>query len=157
MHRTFRVRRPRGERGASAVEFALVVPFFMWLIVGVIQYGWYFYAMQSGTSATSDVVRRMSVGECQTSVDRSSLLTQRLGAAKRSGSTVVATATYTTAAAGHAAMSAPGEVGGGVSLEVKFETHDFNFPLITVPDDGKVTRTVFARVEDTTATTGGCS
>jgi Flp pilus assembly protein TadG len=157
MHWVSRALRRRNERGASAVEFAFVVPFLLVLVFGMIQYGWYFYSMQRGTSATSDVVRRMSVGDCQTAVQQENLLTTRLGGAMRSGSPLTVDANYTSAAAGHAAVAAPGEVGGGVELVVTFQTDDFNFPFIPVPDDGEVTRRVFARVEDTTPTGGGCS
>lgn len=148
---------PRNSRGAAAVEFALIVPLLLVLVFGVIQYGWYFFAMQSGTSATSDAVRRLSVGDCQSSAELEALVTNRLGAAKTSSSTVVATPTFTSAAAGHPLVAAPGEIGGGVSLRVQFHTANFHFPFIPVPDDGTVTRTIFARVEDTTATPGGCT
>jgi len=149
--------RPRNARGAAAVEFALIVPILLVLVFGMIQYGWYFFAMQSGTSATSDAVRRLSVGDCQNSVELKALIADRLGAAKTSSSVVVATPTFTSAASGHPTVAAPGEIGGGVTLQVQFDTANFHFPFIPVPDDGTVTRTIFARVEDTTASAGGCS
>ena len=61
-----RVRQRRDERGASAVEFGLVLIPMLYLIFGVIQYGWYFYAMQAGSSAVGDAARRIAVGNCQT-------------------------------------------------------------------------------------------
>ncbi len=155
-------RRPRGsrsacERGTSAVEFALVVPILLVLVFGIIQYGWYFYAMQAGTSATSDAVRRLSVGDCQSSTELNALLVSKLGSARRSGTTVQATVVHTAPTTSHATMPSPGTVGGGVELRVQFQTADFNFPFIPVPGDGTVTRTVFARVEDTNASAGGCT
>lgn len=155
-------RRPRGsrsarERGAAAVEFALVVPILLVLVFGIIQYGWYFYAMQAGTSATSDAVRRLSVGDCQSDAELKALIASKLGSARKSGTTVQTTVVHTTPTAPHTTMSSPGAVGGGVELRVQFQTADFNFPFIPVPDDGTVTRTVFARVEDTSATVGGCT
>ena len=152
-----RVRQRRDQGGASAVEFALVMLPLLVLVLGILQYGWYFYAMQNGTSATSDVVRRLSVGDCQNSTELKNLVVARLGSASTSSSTVQTTVTYTDATTGHAVVAAPGVVGGGVTLEVVFQSSDFNFPLIPVPDDAKVTRTVFARVEDTSSTAGGCS
>ena len=151
-----RGQRVRSSRGAAAVEFALIVPILIVLVFGVIQYGWYFYAMQSGTSATSDAVRRLSVGDCQDETQRETLIANRLGAAKTSSSAVDTTVTYTSAAAGHPTVGAP-EVGGGVTLHVEFDTANFHFPFIPVPDDGTVSRTIFARVEDTTPRAGGCS
>lgn len=153
-----RWRSGRGDdRGTSAVEFALIMVPLIYLVLGIIQYGWYFHAMQAGTSATSDTVRRLSVGDCQDATQRNALLTSKLGSARQATTTVQSTVAYTDAAAGHASMPAPGIVGGGVTLTVEFKTADFNFPLIPVPDDGSVTRTVFARVEDTTPSSGGCS
>ena len=149
--------RSRRERGAAVVEFALVVPILLILVLGIIQYGWYFFAMQAGTSATSDAVRRMSVGECQTAAELDALLISKLGSARSSGTPVTAAVVYTSATTPHAAILSPGAVGGGVEVQVRFQTTDFNFPFIPVPDDGAVTRTVFARVEDTNPTVGGCS
>lgn len=157
MSRRSRASRSAYERGAAVVEFALVVPILLVLALGIIQYGWYFFAMQAGTSATSDAVRRLSVGDCQNSSELNALLVSKLGSARATGTSVTATVTHTSAATGHAVVPSPGAVGGGVELRVQFRTADFNFPFVPVPDDGTVTRTVFARVEDTNATTGGCS
>lgn len=154
MLRNVRMRRRRDDSGASAVEFALVLPILLILVFGIIQYGWYFYAMQAGTSATSDVARRMSVGDCQTTASRDALLAQRLGTARANSTSITATPTYKSAAGAPATTP---EVGGTLALQVEFQTFDFNFPLIPVPDNGKVTRTVTVRVEDTTASAGGCS
>lgn len=149
--------RSREQRGASAVEFALVMLPLLYLVFGVIQYGWYFYAIQAGTSATSDAARRLSVGDCQDVAQRNALLSSRLGAARQGSTAVQSTVTYTDSSAGHTVVSAPGVVGGGVELTVNFQTADFNFPFIPVPDNATVTRTVFARVEDTSPAAGGCS
>ena len=56
----------RDDRGASAVEFALVVPFFVLLVFGIIQYGWYFYVAETASGAASNVTRRLAVGDCWT-------------------------------------------------------------------------------------------
>ena len=53
MHWLSRALRRRTERGAATVEFALVsLPMFI-LILGLIQYGWYFYVAQNTSSAAS--------------------------------------------------------------------------------------------------------
>jgi len=59
--------RTRDTRGAAAVEFAFVMLPMLYLVFGVIQYGLYFYARESGTQAVGDAVRRLSVGDCQDS------------------------------------------------------------------------------------------
>jgi Flp pilus assembly protein TadG len=149
--------RTSSERGATAVEFALVMLPLLYLVLGIVQYGWYFYAMQAGTSATSDTVRQLSVGDCQVSAERAAYLSDRLGSASVSDSSIQSTVVYTSDETGHTPVGAPGVVGGGVELTVVFRTNDFNFPLVPVPDDAEVTRTVFARVEDTSASAGGCT
>ena len=44
-----------------------------------------------------------------------------------------------------------------VTLTATFPTVDLHFPLIPIPNNGNVTRTATARIEDVTAITGGCS
>lgn len=154
--RSLRRARSRGDRGAAAVEFALIVPLLLWLVFGIIQYSWYFYAMQSGTAAVGDATRRLSVGDCQTTPELQTYLKNKLGAASTEAAPAISTTVdYTTASGGTA--PAPGEIGGGVQLTAAFNTLNMHFPFIPVPDGGLVTRIVTARVEDTTATAGGCS
>jgi Flp pilus assembly protein TadG len=152
-----RLRARRDQRGAAAVEFALVLLPMLYLIFGTIQFGWYLYAMQSGTSAVGDAARRVAVGNCQTVSQVQTLLKNKLGPATTASSPsgITTTVTYTKAAGG--SMSAPGEIGGSVTVTATYPTVNLHFPFIPVPNNGIITRTVFARVEDTSATQGGCS
>lgn len=55
--------RRRGERGAAAVEFALVLPIFLMLLFGIIDFG---YAINRGSmvnNAARDAVREASLGQ----------------------------------------------------------------------------------------------
>jgi Flp pilus assembly protein TadG len=147
----------RSERGATAVEFALIMLPLLYLVFGVIQYGIYFYGMQSGTSAVGEAARRLSVGNCQNNGELKQFLADRLGAASTDTATdLQPDVTYKTATTPAASTTAPGVVGGSVTLKLTFHTIDLNFPFIPVPNDGMVTREVFARVEDTTSLTNGC-
>ena len=129
----------------------------LYLVFGVIQYGLYFYGMQTGTSAVGEAVRRLTVGNCQDSTQLKQFLADRLGAASNeSATTLNPLVTYKTAVSPPTDTTAPGVVGGSVTLKLTFQTIDLNFPFVPVPNDGKVTREVFGRVEDTTALTNGC-
>lgn len=58
-----RLREGRRESGASAVEFALLLPLLTALLFGMLQYGFYFWSKSSATSAAREGARRSSVGE----------------------------------------------------------------------------------------------
>lgn len=60
----WRKRAQRTQSGAAAVEFALVVPLLAALVLGIIQYGWYFYVANSTSSAAREAARRVVVGDC---------------------------------------------------------------------------------------------
>ncbi|MFI7580519.1 TadE/TadG family type IV pilus assembly protein [Kocuria kalidii] len=51
----------RSERGAAAVEFALVVPVLLALLLGVIEFGHYFNVQISATHAAREAARTMSI------------------------------------------------------------------------------------------------
>ena len=53
--------RPRGERGAAAVEFALVVPLFVALVFGILSYGWMLSYRQGISQAAAEGARSMAV------------------------------------------------------------------------------------------------
>lgn len=153
-----RFRRRRDEGGAAAVEFALVLIPLLYLVFALIQYGWYFYAMQSGSSAVGDAARRIAVGNCQTVGQVQTVIYNHLGPATTAGSAsgVNTTVTYTKAN-GSGNVAAPGEIGGAVTVTATFPTLNMHFPFIPVPDNGNVTRTNVARVEDLASTQGTCS
>jgi hypothetical protein len=97
------------------------------------------------------------VGNCQDSTQLKQFLADRLGAAStETASSLQPLVTYKTAVSPPTDMAAPGVVGGSVTLKLTFQTIDLNFPFIPVPNDGKVTREIFGRVEDTTSLTDGC-
>jgi Flp pilus assembly protein TadG len=60
-------RPPRRERGASVVEFALTVPLFLVLLLGALEYGYYFYVAVTATSAAREGARQctlVALGGC---------------------------------------------------------------------------------------------
>lgn len=59
------MRRSRNhEGGASAVEFALVMPLFVALLFGMLEFGWYFWTAETTSSAARETARRIIVGDC---------------------------------------------------------------------------------------------
>jgi hypothetical protein len=59
------IRRRRDDDGAAAVEFALLFCFILVpLVMGLLQYGWYFYTGQVTGSAVRETARRLAVGDC---------------------------------------------------------------------------------------------
>jgi Flp pilus assembly protein TadG len=152
----FRKRR-EDQGGAAAVEFALVLIPMLYLIFGAIQYGWYFYAMQSGSAAVNHAARRLAVGNCGGSGQVSGLIFSDLGAATTAGSASGLTTTVTYTNADGSAASAPGQIGGSVTVSTTFPTLNMHFPFIPVPNSGSVTRTNVARIEDIDSSQGTCS
>lgn len=50
------------DRGAAAVEFALILPILVLLVFGIIQYGYFFFQSTAVEAATRDASRRASIG-----------------------------------------------------------------------------------------------
>jgi Flp pilus assembly protein TadG len=142
--------RRRDDQGAAAVEFALVMPLLLIIVFALIQYGMYFYSAQTGSNTVNVAARQLTVGNCDTSSELNTLVSNRLGAAKV-GTPVVTRKYYDTNGTtelGTAATDA--KIGGTVKVEITFATHNLNFPFVPFLEDPKVYRTVTARVEDTT-------
>ncbi len=144
------VLRRRPDRGASAVEFALVMPILLVIVFALIQYGMYFFSAQTGSNTVNVAARQLTVGNCSTTAALNTLVVNRLGAAKVGTPTV--TRTYYdvdgTTVLGTTADKA--KVGGTVKLSITFDTLNLNFPFVPFLQDPKVARTVVARMEDTT-------
>ena len=133
------------------------MPLLLVLVFGIIQYGWYFYAMQAGSSAVGDAARRVAVGNCQTTAQAQTLIYNKLGGATTASSSSGVTTTVTYTNLDGTADTSPGHIGGSVLVTATFPTLNLHFPFIPVPNGGSVTRSTFARIEDISATQGACS
>ncbi len=142
-------RNRRTESGAAAVEFALILVPFLVMIFGLIQYGIYYYSAQTGSHTANAAVRQLSVGNCQDANTLKSYVEQELGAAAKSGTTVVSTTYQNVDGSTPAAPQSQNvTVGGNVKLTLTFESINLHFPLLPFVKDARVSRTADARVED---------
>jgi Flp pilus assembly protein TadG len=140
------MRARRGQRGAAAVEFALVVTPLLVLCFGMIQYGMYFYSAQVGSNTANATARQLSVGNCQNTTARATFVNNQLGAAKTAPATIGATYVNPD---GSAATASTVKNGGTVTLTITFNTLNMNFPFVPFLSNPTISRTVQARVEDT--------
>jgi Flp pilus assembly protein TadG len=137
--------RSREQRGASAVEFALVVTPLLILFFGMVQYGMYFYSAQVGSNTANATARQLSVGNCQNATSLATFVDGQLGAAKTAPASI--TTTYKNSD-GTAATASTVKTGGTVTLSISFDTLNMNFPFVPFLSDPQIDRTVQARVED---------
>lgn len=123
-------RRLKNERGAAAVEFALILPIFMLLLLGLIQYGFYFWTAETANSSAREVARRMAVGDCW---DAGQRFTFAQGHAPRIDEVVADDVSgMTTGDQFTVTVTADGDLIGG---------------LIPLPDGGHIEREYVARLE----------
>jgi Flp pilus assembly protein TadG len=122
--------RRRHEDGAAAVEFALVLPFFMFLVMGIIQYGFYFWTAETTNSAAREAARRVVVGDCWDSTKMENYV--RSQAPHMSGATRSATPSTLS-------------VGSPITITVTADADILDF--LPMPNSGAITREYVARME----------
>lgn len=146
------LRRP--ERGASAVEFALVMPFLLLLVFGLIQYGLYFWALQGGSDVARSAARLAAVGNANTCTAFRTAVGNEIGGYASTTPTI--TRVYTDAETANAALNT-WETGDLVTVTVTFSAIDLNFPFVPFIENGTVSQTVDARVEQIDGQPETCS
>jgi Flp pilus assembly protein TadG len=134
--------RRRGDRGAAALEFGLVAPLILMFILGIIQYGYLFWSLQTASATAREAGRQLMVG-----TDQACTRDQAVAQASRPalGSTPPQMTSVYTDLAGQPA-AAPVR-GGLVTVTVTFHSLDMGIPFLPVPDDGRITQHATARVE----------
>lgn len=147
-----RPRLGRAETGASAVEFALVSGILFTLIFGTIQYGLYFWSLQSGAHAAREAARQAAVGSLGCPEFEAAVLNNARGA--QSG-TVDAKRTFYDDET--VTNTSPPTVGGAVEVFVSFDSIELGLPFVPFIEDGRVSERAVARVENVTPESGDCS
>lgn len=137
--RGFRSRRDAD--GAAAVEFALVMLPVIVLLFGLVQYGFYFWAMQGGSDIARSAARLSSVGQPATCSEFRANLAAQVDELVGTGATATIERSYQ--------QQAPSEVrvGDVVSVVVRFKSPDLHFPFIPFINDGMVTASAESRVD----------
>lgn len=124
----------RGQRGTSAIEFALVLPFLLLLLLGMLDYGWYFFVEHASETAAREGARVATTypGACGTTSSELvavQVAKQRMGIAGMSSNTEVAVVCDTV----------NGDPEYQVDVTVKFPQLT-GYSLIPLPRDGSSVR-----------------
>jgi Flp pilus assembly protein TadG len=106
-----------------------MIPFFA-MVLGLIEYGWYFYVAQNTSGATSTLARKLEVGDCWASP---------LTFAQKQSKQVTAVTLSPSSS------TAPA-VGSTFTVTLTADAKIMTF--IPVPNGGVVTRKVTAQIED---------
>ena len=132
--------RASSDRGAAAVEFALVSVLLITLLFGIIQYSFLFWEAQTASRIAREVGRAAAVGT-QTCAE------MQAGADSQLGTKTVAID-----------VDFPGSpaVGDTVSATVSFDGTRLGFPFIPVPGGDTISQTADARIENVTANSTDC-
>lgn len=130
-------RRRRQQRGSVVVEFALLVPLVLLVLVGVIQYGYQYWAMQTASATAREAARRLVVGTDPVCT----LAEAQDRAAGPAVGSQAPTVTYRYDNAGNVPQR-----GSLVTVTVTLQSLDIG--LVPVPRDGLVTETATNRVEN---------
>lgn len=146
--------RRRTQSGAASVEFALVMLPFLLIIFGLIQYGLYFYSVQTGGHMTATAGRQISVGNCSNINTLTTYINDGIGAARDRSASAPWSVTRTYYHNNAVVSQAAAQQGDKVNLTVEYASINMHFPLLPFISDAKITRTVEVRLEDTTD--GGC-
>ncbi len=140
-HSARRSRRRRRTRGQSLVEFAIVLPIFLLILSGILDFGFLLYSRMTVISATREGAR-VAIDAPKTSTDPSTqatlqaripdLVRTRVTDAAAGGLNISALSTQVTCvdkAAGSCAFNGSAEPGNSVKVTVSYQYRSF-FPLL---------------------------
>jgi Flp pilus assembly protein TadG len=147
-------RRRRGDRGAAAVEFALVTPVLLVMLFGIIDYGIWFADSISARQAVRDGARRGVVETFTSTGCTGTNDLQNLACTVKAGMEPIAGTAYVRVSV----ASAPGAASGaawtpGSTLRVCAMTqHTALMPLVPFPNNGVSFTKVEMPIEQATGT-----
>lgn len=127
--------RVQGERGSTLVEFALVVPLLLALMIGILQYGYHYWALETASATAREAARRLAVGtawDCTKAEARAQLDLPAVS--------TVPDPTYR-----YTSGSSTPTVGDTVVVTVTLQSLHIGF--VPLPGSGLITQSARARVE----------
>lgn len=133
----------RSERGATAVEFALVFPIVFAVMFGIIQYGIYFWGRSTAAASARESARQLAVG-----TDWPCSQAQALAKVNDAGRGVVVTRRY---------LNGTNSAVVGDLVEVTVTATTLAPTLLPVPGGGQITEVATARVENIPSSPLDCS
>lgn len=139
------MRRATDDRGSTLVEFSLVVPVLLVVMLGILQYGYHFWALETASATAREAARRLAVG---TAWD----CTRTEAVDRLSGPAVSAVPAPSYRFASGAATPAVGDV---VTVTVTFQS--LFVGLLPVPGEGWISETASSRVENVPDTPLDCA
>lgn len=142
------LRHRRGQGGAVAVEFALVLPFLLLVVFGIIQYGLYFYADQGGSDAARKAARLAAVGKYTDCTSFRNSIKADIASLGDEANASITRSYKSDAGAVRASDGSNVLIGDFATVRVSFDSFDFNFPFLPFIQGGRVTATAKARVEN---------
>lgn len=122
------------------------------VLFGMLQYGLYFWSLQSGAHAAREAARQAAVGALDCSQFRTAVLSSAQG---EKTSTVTATRSYFTDATLTTPTATP-STGAVVKVMVSFDSIDLGLPFVPFINNGAVNEEAVARVESTTSNSSVC-
>lgn len=135
--------RSRDERGAAALEFALVYPVVLLVVLGIVQYGYHYWALSTASAAAREAARQAVVGTDWTCVEAQAR--EKASVPAVGGRAPQVTLAYDGAAP---------EVGEILEVTVSFDSLDIG--ILPLPGGGAVSETATARVENIPAAPLAC-
>ncbi len=143
------------DRGAAAVEFALVLPLLFVLLFGIIQYGYGFFQIQAAQATARETARRAALGvDSCTGVANDALVTfQEIveDAARGNGMALDDISSRSLDFDNDLGTDDPPARGDTLTVAVTYEP-GLEFPLVPYPDS--ITRRASTTVEDVGALAG---
>ncbi|GAB3767544.1 hypothetical protein GCM10027600_19510 [Nocardioides ginsengisegetis] len=129
--------RARSDDGSTVVEFALVFPIVLLVVLGIIQYGYQYWALETAAATAREAARRLIVGTDPTcTVDAA-----RAHAEFPNVGSTPPTVTYRYANATNTAAR-------GVLVTVTVRIQSLDLAILPVPDHGTVIQSATNRVEN---------